>query len=155
MESEEVRYKWLLKGMEVSIYQKPGERAWILTCADLHIKDLKLKSLHNITAMEEALKIIKERANFFMEHWAGVDKEITYIINDASCPKVKELTPTLFDEIEVSIKREKTISIAEHEVLLSFNRDQDAEAFTFWWSTKGKADLSQWCLENNDQDEEE
>lgn len=38
---------------------------------------------------------------------------------------------------DVSMPRQVTYSVAEHEILLSFNGDDDAVAFADWWNSEG------------------
>jgi hypothetical protein len=40
--------------------------------------------------------------------------------------------------------RQRTTSVAEHEVLLSFNDDSDAERFENWWRGHGKHYWLEW-----------
>lgn len=40
--------------------------------------------------------------------------------------------------------RERTYSIAEHEIMLAFNGDADAELFDEWWNVKGEQAFLAW-----------
>lgn len=46
--------------------------------------------------------------------------------------------------------REITSSIAEHEVLLSFNSDWMAEAFGEWWYNFGSKTWAEWAVHNEE-----
>jgi len=46
--------------------------------------------------------------------------------------------------IVVEIRNEKTVRMPEHEVLLSFNDDVDAEHFEYWWNDIGLSEFSEW-----------
>lgn len=51
--------------------------------------------------------------------------------------------------------RERTYSMAEHEILLAFNGDSDAALFDEWWNTAGEAAFLEWRsreLEASDDD---
>jgi len=43
--------------------------------------------------------------------------------------------------------REATFYIPEHEVLISFNNDDDAYAFHEWWQKRGKEDFEKFFSE--------
>lgn len=36
------------------------------------------------------------------------------------------------------IKQQTTVDIPEHQILISFNNDEDAEKFDYWFGTIGK-----------------
>lgn len=40
--------------------------------------------------------------------------------------------------------RDRTYSIAEHEILLAFNGDADAAMFDEWWNAKGEQQFLAW-----------
>ena len=42
------------------------------------------------------------------------------------------------DDYDVTINKETTVSIPEHEILLSFNSDWQAEKFWDWWDEIGR-----------------
>lgn len=44
--------------------------------------------------------------------------------------------------------REFTRSLAEHEILLSFNSDADAERFDSWWRTIGCQEFEKFRMES-------
>ena len=35
--------------------------------------------------------------------------------------------------------------VAEHEIFLSFNNDEDAECFLVWWGRTGQSDFKAWA----------
>jgi hypothetical protein len=47
------------------------------------------------------------------------------------------------------VKRETTLYIAEHEVMLAFNSDWQAEAFEDWFESVGRVRFAAWLEENN------
>jgi hypothetical protein len=49
-----------------------------------------------------------------------------------------------------SIAREKTASVAEHEILLSFHDDDGAIAFHEWWRERGGEEFAEWCSHFSD-----
>jgi hypothetical protein len=54
------------------------------------------------------------------------------------------------DEFETahSLKREAHHSVAEHEILISFNNDSAATAFSDWWQDHGAAEFHKWAQLN-------
>lgn len=52
--------------------------------------------------------------------------------------------------INFNYKREKTIRLAEHEVMISFGDDDSAEAFLAWFADEGKDALEEYCRHNSD-----
>lgn len=42
-------------------------------------------------------------------------------------------------------------SVAEHEVLMSFNGDDDAVLFAEWWDEKGTFAFNQWVQKRKDE----
>lgn len=48
---------------------------------------------------------------------------------------------------EVSIKSERTVHLADHELLLCFANDSGTEKFQDWWHTEGKESFDKYCLE--------
>jgi len=42
--------------------------------------------------------------------------------------------------------RDVHITIPEHQILLSFTNDEDAELFDEWWQTKGLALFLKWAV---------
>jgi hypothetical protein len=44
-----------------------------------------------------------------------------------------------------SIEQETTVRMAEHEIMLSFNGDDDAVAFYEWWNSKGLTAFLKWA----------
>lgn len=49
-----------------------------------------------------------------------------------------------FDRSEVSLKDEKNIDIHEHEILLAFRNDYQAEAFADWLEEQGYNSFELW-----------
>lgn len=47
-----------------------------------------------------------------------------------------------------SLSQEFSVSLAEHEVLLSFNDDEHAESFGYWWQQQGLNDFAHYLLDN-------
>lgn len=52
---------------------------------------------------------------------------------------------------EPSEDRELTLSIPEHQVLLSFVNDSDAELFSEWWNTEGWKRFKVWASKRADE----
>lgn len=48
----------------------------------------------------------------------------------------------------VELKRETTLRMAEHEILLAFNNDSGAELFDEWWSTEGEQTFDRFVEEH-------
>ena len=46
--------------------------------------------------------------------------------------------------------RELTTNVAEHEIMLSFVNDSDAEMFSDWWNSKGLEAFMKWAEKNAD-----
>ena len=46
--------------------------------------------------------------------------------------------------VDVTMQEEKRVRMAEHEILLSFNNDDDAEKFADWWRGDGLYIFSGW-----------
>jgi hypothetical protein len=45
---------------------------------------------------------------------------------------------------DVDLPRTQTVGVAEHEILLSFNGDDQAVAFAEWWYEKGTFAFNKW-----------
>lgn len=43
------------------------------------------------------------------------------------------------------ITQEMVVRAAEHEIMLSFNDDEDAELFSDWWNRKGCTEFMKWA----------
>jgi hypothetical protein len=54
---------------------------------------------------------------------------------------------------DVSLDRETTLHLAEHEILLSFVNDSGAEKFDSWWFTQGRKLFDKYCEENYEDQE--
>ena len=46
------------------------------------------------------------------------------------------------------LSREITYSVAEHQILLEFNGDVDAEMFNDWWNTDGFKLFEKWATKH-------
>lgn len=51
---------------------------------------------------------------------------------------------------EPDMPRQASLDIAEHEILLSFINDIDAEMFSDWWNTRGLDQFKKWAEKNGD-----
>lgn len=47
-----------------------------------------------------------------------------------------------------TIKQDEHFTVPEHEILLSFNSDNDAVAFYEWWNEKGWTEFEKWAKRN-------
>lgn len=52
---------------------------------------------------------------------------------------------------EVSLDDETTLSLADHEILLKFVSDSDAEAFHYYWEQEGNHSFAEWLITQDDQ----
>ena len=55
-----------------------------------------------------------------------------------------------FEQKDVSIEEQIIRDVHHHEVLLSFNDDDQAEAFCDWWSGDGISAFEKWCKKNGE-----
>ena len=55
-----------------------------------------------------------------------------------------------FEEDDVDIKEEIVRASKDHEVFLSFNGDDQAEAFLDWWAEIGLQAFKNWIDENEE-----
>jgi hypothetical protein len=53
-------------------------------------------------------------------------------------------------ELDVSMPDEIRRRVYEHEILLSFARDDDATLFMYWWTKRGKKDFAKWREKNSE-----
>lgn len=49
------------------------------------------------------------------------------------------------ETVAPAISQTMQISVPEHEVLLSFNSDEDAILFSDWWNFKGWTQFKKWA----------
>lgn len=51
------------------------------------------------------------------------------------------------------VLQEYHASVAEHEILLSFNADEDAIAFYDWWNTRGSNQWLAWMKKQGNKED--
>jgi hypothetical protein len=54
---------------------------------------------------------------------------------------------------EVTLGRERTIHLADHEILLSFLHDDGAEFFEEWWQDAGSHAFKKWLDKRETEDQ--
>ncbi len=47
--------------------------------------------------------------------------------------------------IEPKMDRKLNVELSEHEIFMSFDNDDDAQLFHYWWSTKGLSAFQKWA----------
>lgn len=63
-------------------------------------------------------------------------------------PKVKIDLNDKFTDVELA-KEYWHLEVPEHEVLMRFNRDDDAISFAEWWQVEGAAIFKRWLVDND------
>lgn len=53
------------------------------------------------------------------------------------------------EEHDIDSHRETTVTLAEHEVLMTFNCDWMSEAFEDWMASTGKKNFIEWCKKHS------
>jgi hypothetical protein len=139
-----LKHRLVLRGLPITVHKKADEDAWSVTCEPLGFINRSLMAEDNIAAMKEALYRIGQRASEAAEYWKKISKRAKQSLR-ANVERRKRMPA----KVRVSLNNETTVHVAEHEILLSFENDDGAEAFTYWWNEVGEALMAAWCLDNN------